>query len=365
MVRRSLAACLVTAAAMGLSLGAPAAAQTPRAGTAEIGAFGQWTAFDENAGRPNVVPADGLGYGGRLGFFLTRSFQLEADGWYSPQDRDLDETFCCTGAQPTEVNASGLALRLNYNVPISRLMQLVIGGGGVRTNYAFAGGNDADADSSITSWGASGLAGLRFLIAGPLALRVDGVADYMPGHEPEANLNLHARAGLSLLLGGREASLPLPPEPLPPEPQYPPIGVPAPDPPRETIVTATTISVCVIENGMLRNVEAEYASATGDTTVAGRPFSEAYPATAPAYAAGAGWYIQGEPITLDRRRYVKFGLARVLGVDEVARVGEHQGVPVFAEAGTTRPEVVYVAVRPGCEFQPYLSEVMSGAVRGV
>ena len=363
MVKRSLAVCFVTAAAMGLFLGGPAEAQTPRAGTIELGAFGQWTMFDENAGRPNVVPEDGLGYGGRLGFFLTRSFQLEGDGWYSPQDRDPDETFCCTGAQPTEVNASGLALRLNYNVPISRMMQLVIGGGGVRTNYAFAGGNDADADSSITSWGASGLAGLRFLIAGPLALRVDGVADYMPGHEPDANLNLHARAGLSLLLGGRAASFAAPPPPpVMSEPIEQPPAIQPPPPMPEPMVPAT-ISVCVVENGMLRNVEAQYASATGDTTVAGRPFGQAYPATA-GYAAGAGWYIQGEPIMLDRRRYVKFGLPRVLGVNEVARMGEYQGVPVFAEAGMTRPEVVYVAIRPGCEFQPYQTEVKSGAVRG-
>jgi hypothetical protein len=357
MVKRSLAACFITAAAMGLFLGEPAAAQA-RAGAFEIGAFGQWTSFDKNAGRPNVVPEDGFGYGGRLGFFLTRSFQLEADGWYSPQERDADETFCCTGAQPTEVNASGLALRLNYNVPITSLLQLVVGGGGVRTNYAFAGGNDADADSSITSWGASGLAGLRFLVAGPLAIRVDGVAEYMPGHEPEANLNLHARAGLSLLLGGRAVSPPLQPGPPLPEPQPPVIiSVPAPDPP-------AMINVCVIENGMPRSVQAEYTTATGDTLIAGRPFRDAYPATAPHYAAGAAWYVQGDPITLDRRRYVKFGMPRVLGVNEVARMGEHQGVPVFAETGVTRPEVVYLPVRPGCEFQPYQSEVKSGAVRG-
>lgn len=362
MLKRSLAACFATAAAAGLFLGGSAAAQSPRAGTFEAGAFGQWTSFDKNAGRTNVVPQDGFGYGGRLGFFLTRSFQLEADGWYSPQERDPDETFCCTGAQPTEVNASGFALRLNYNVPITSLMQLVLGGGGVRTNYAFAGGNDADAESSITSWGASGLAGLRFAVVGPLAIRVDGVADYMPSHEPESNLNLHARAGLSLLLGGRAASLPLPPQPFPVEPPIPSISEPPPPP--VPVPSTAMIDVCVIENGMLRNVQVEYASATGDTTVAGRPFGVAYPATTPFYAAGAAWYIQGDPITLDRRRYVKFGMPRVLGVNEVARMGEHQGVPVFAEAGMTRPDVVYVPVRPGCEFQPYQSEVKSGAVRG-
>ncbi|HEX6368916.1 MAG TPA: outer membrane beta-barrel protein [Longimicrobium sp.] len=361
MLRRGLAVRVLTAAVTGLFLGGPAAAQSPGAGTIEIGAFGQWTRFDENAGRPNVVPEDGFGYGGRLGFFFTRRFQLEADGWYSPQDRDPDETFCCTGAQPTEINASGLALRLNYNFPFSSLVQLVVGAGGVRTNYAFEGGNDADADSSITSWGYSGLAGLRFVVARPLAIRVDGVADYMPNHEPEANLNLHARAGLSLLLGGaRPAPLPVPAPPPPP----PPPPLPPPPPPPPPAVMATTINVCVVENGVLRNVQAQYTSATGDTTVAGRPFGEAYPATAPSYAAGAGWYIQGDAITLGGRRFVKFGLPRVVGVGELTRSGEYQGVPVFAEAGMARPDVVYVAIRPGCEFQPYQTEVKSGAVRG-
>jgi hypothetical protein len=360
MSRRGLAVCAMTAVVTGLLPGGPASAQ-PGAGTVEIGAFGQWTSFDENAGRPGVVPEDGFGYGGRLGFFVTRRLQLEADGWYSPQDRDPDETFCCTGARPTEVNASGLALRLNYNFPLASLMQLVIGAGGTRTNYAFAGGNDADADSSITSWGVSGLAGLRFVLASPLALRVDGVADYMPNHEPEANLNLHARAGLSLLLGGaRPAPLPVPPPPaFPPPPPPPPLQPPPPPP-----VMAATIDVCVVENGVPRNVQAQYTSATGDTMVGGRPFAQAYPATAPNYAAGASWFIQGDQITLDGRRFVKYGLPRVLGVNDVRRAGEYQGVPVFAEAGMARPDVVYVAVRPGCEFQPYQTEVKAGAVRG-
>src|SRR5687768_8794981 len=46
----------------------PVAAQSPGSptgGTIEVGGFGQWTWFDENAGRENVVPEDGLGYGGR------------------------------------------------------------------------------------------------------------------------------------------------------------------------------------------------------------------------------------------------------------------------------------------------------------
>jgi hypothetical protein len=39
-------------------------------------------------------------------------------------------------------------------------------------------------------------------------------------------------------------------------------------------------------------------------------------------------------------------------------------VSLFAEAGQTRPDVIYVPVRPGCEFQPYQAEVKTGSVRG-
>jgi len=360
MVSDSLAIRAITAAVMVSCFSAPVAAQAgaPRAGTIEIGAFGQWTAFDANAGRPNVVPEDGFGYGARLGVFFTPRLQLEADGYLSPQDRDPDETFCCTGAQPTQVDVSAFALRLNYNFPLASLTHLIVGAGAVRTNYAFGGGTGPEADSA--SFGVSGLAGLRMALAGPLALRVDGVADYMPGHNPEANLNLHARAGLSLLLGtARPMAMMVPPPPPLPEPV---VVQPPPAPPAPPM--ARTIDVCVVENGALRTVQAQYTQATGDTTVSGRPFAQAYPATAPHYAADAAWFIQNEQITVLGRRFVRFGLPRVLGTGEVTRIAGHQGVPVFAEAGAARPEVVYLPVRPGCEFQPYQTEVKSGAVRG-
>lgn len=357
MLRRSVALRAAMGAMTGLVLAGTAAAQAPggpRAGTIELGAFGQWSVFDQYAGRPGVVPEDGFGYGGRLGVFFTPRLQVEADGYFSPQDRDPDETFCCTGAQPTGVDVSAFALRLNYNLPLAALAQMVVGVGAVRTSYAFRGGTGPEADSA--SFGVSGLAGVRLAVAGPLALRVDGVADYMLGHQPEANLNLHARAGLSLLLGGAR---PLPPLAPPP----PPAAVPPPPPPPPAPMS-TALAVCVVENGMLRTVQAQYSSATRDTTVGGRPFAEAHPATAAPYAAGAAWYIQDALITVDGRRFVKYGLPRVLAAGEVTRLGEHQGVPVFAEVGAPRPQVVYVPVRPGCEFQPYQTEVKSGAVRG-
>ena len=149
------------------------------------------------------------------------------------------------------------------------------------------------------------------------------------------------------------------PPPPPPPPAQQPVVTPPPPP-----VTTRDIRVCVVENGALRDVQATYNTATGDTTVSGRPFAQAYPGTA-GYAAAMPWFINNELVTVNGRRYVKYGLPRVLGVSEVSRTGEYMGVPVFAEAGATgATEVLYLPVRPGCEFQPYQLDVKVGGVRG-
>jgi len=360
-----------TAAVAALLLGRSAAAQAPggpAAGTIELGGFGQWTWFDANAGRLNVVPKDGPGFGARLGFFFTPRFELEGDGWFSRQDRDPNQSFCCIGAQPTQIDASGLALRLNYNLPLGLLggrSQLVVGAGATRTHYGFRGGT-GDADSSNANFGPSGLLGLRIGIARHVALRFDGVADYMPGHDPDANLNLHARAGLSLLLGGTRPAPPMA-QPLPPPP--PPPAPPAMEPPPSTVVTAAPrlqdVRYCVVQNGQLASVTVQYNAATGDTTYNGTGVGQAFPATS-GYAAGEPWFVNAEPVALDGRRYVKYGLPRILGATDVSNAGTVHGVSVFAEpsAGAPRPAVIYVPTRPGCEFQPYQAETKAGSVRG-
>jgi hypothetical protein len=151
---------------------------------------------------------------------------------------------------------------------------------------------------------------------------------------------------------------------IPPPPAVmappPPVVAPPPPPPPPVVIVDRDIRVCVVENGALREVRAMYNTQTGDTTVNGQPI----PATT-GYAAGATWYINNEPITVGGRRYVRYGLPRVLGVSEVTRTADYMGVPVFAEAGALgTPEVLYVPVRPGCEFQPYQLEVKAGGVRG-
>lgn len=152
-------------------------------------------------------------------------------------------------------------------------------------------------------------------------------------------------AGLKLLLGDQ-----LPPAPPPPPPPPPPVEEPA----------MQAISVCVVDGTQLRNVDAMYNPSTGDTMVmvAGQeqPFSQAYPSTT-GYASGQSWFINSDPITFNRRRFVKFGLPRVVSAEQLTRSGEYQGVSVFTEAGAEAPfQVIYVPVRTGCEFQPYNAE---------
>ncbi len=149
-------------------------------------------------------------------------------------------------------------------------------------------------------------------------------------------------AGVKLALGSIFAPIvPIPPAPPPPPPP--------PPPPAER-----TIQVCVVQNGAVQNISATFSPATNDTTVNGVAFAQAHPVTAPNYAAGANWFIQSSDMAYADRDWVKYGVSRVIQPSQVQRVGEFQGTSIFAESGATAPyEVVYIPVRPGCEFQPY------------
>ena len=176
----------------------------PLPGTVELGGFAQWSFFDDNAGINNVAVAeDGLGYGGRVGVFLSDPrWEIEGDGYYAPESNEF-----AGGNRPTDVNAHAFAVRLNYNFPfrlMGRQSQFILGAGGTRTSYKFEGGTGVgNIDGKYTyNFGASGLAGIRLGIANRTAIRVDGVLDYMPNHKPDANMNIAVRGGLSFLLGG-------------------------------------------------------------------------------------------------------------------------------------------------------------------
>lgn len=146
----------------------------------------------------------------------------------------------------------------------------------------------------------------------------------------------------------------------PPVVVAPPVDpAPVPAPPPAPAPEERPLTVCVVDDGALTNVAATYLPAAGDTVVMvqgqRRPFSETYPTAAPDYAAGTTWYVNGDEVRLEDRDYVRFGVPRLItGTTQLQRVGDFEGVGVFAETGAEAPyPVLYVPLRPGCEFQPY------------
>lgn len=115
------------------------------------------------------------------------------------------------------------------------------------------------------------------------------------------------------------------------------------------------LHICVIRGDEMALVDMDYDPATGDSTYHGQPFSEAFPVTA-SFARNAEWHVNNEPITYRGRRYVKYGLPRVLAPGDVVRDGDVRGVPAFVEPPAPRigvTDVIYLPVKPTCEFQPY------------
>ena len=95
--------------------------------------------------------------------------------------------------------------------------------------------------------------------------------------------------------------------------------------------------------------------------LAGAPAQAAtcVPAPAPGHAGGRSqpWFINGDPITVGGKRYVKYGLPRVLQTGDVELLAPYKGAFVYAERGNPQREVLYLLTDlAGCEFQPYQIE---------
>jgi len=66
------------------------------------------------------------------------------------------------------------------------------------------------------------------------------------------------------------------------------------------------------------------------------------------YADGRDWFTSDRAITYERANYNKSGGEVRLDCANLARVGEHMGVPLFAESTANRPfQRIFVPVRPG------------------
>lgn len=146
-------------------------------------------------------------------------------------------------------------------------------------------------------------------------------------------------------------AVPEAPVPAPPPASRGAGPTPYPPPPPEV---CPCITVCVVRNGNLQDLPAAWDSRRGVMlTRDSLPITEIAPLTGE-YASVTGWYVNNEPILFRGYRYIRYGLPRVLGTNEIERAGEYDGVPIFVEAGdTTSVPTLYLPSRPGCEFAPF------------
>jgi len=220
-----------------MMVAAPLAAQ--KGGTVEVGGFGQYTHADAA-----WHVKSGFGAGGRLGVFLTPRWALEADASASSFTNEAPRAAGNTSQQT-------FAGRLMYNIPF--------GMGGSTHQFMLGAGVGGQRFGGHTDFSASPDVGLRFMLGNVVALRFDGLVEYVEnataatfGFPPVIGVNsaaarstnLEIRAGLSFMLGNAKPAPPPPPqqrmeappprtEPPPPQRELPP--PPPPGPNRDSI----------------------------------------------------------------------------------------------------------------------------------
>jgi len=121
------------------------------------------------------------------------------------------------------------------------------------------------------------------------------------------------------------------------------------------------IRQCLIKDGVIAEVDGEYDLSTGKKTVKlnGNVVDFDKLEATKDYASQQTWFINNEELTINGIKFVKYGLPRVLGVNEIEKAATYKGVGVYIEAGMkTIGEVIYLPVRPGCEFQPYQKKII-------
>jgi hypothetical protein len=117
------------------------------------------------------------------------------------------------------------------------------------------------------------------------------------------------------------------------------------------------IRECLInEKGVLTEANVDYNTTTGEKTLTynGKVVAFETLGESKAYAQLTPWFKNNEQITYKGKKFVKYGLPRVLGVTEIELSDKYKDVGVYIERGYAgKVEVIYIPVRPGCEFQPY------------
>ncbi|MBA2688450.1 MAG: hypothetical protein H0U64_10150, partial [Gemmatimonadaceae bacterium] len=187
-----------------LLLSGSAAAQSP--GTALIGGFGQYTRYDSSWGLDTGF-GNNIGGGGRLGAFIAPQWNLEADGSFTRASAAKGTRFMgicpCLGggAVGGDVLASMISARLLYSFPAGSVPSFHLGGGGVLENFR----GPSENSPGTYRFGVNGLAGVNIGVGG-FAVRVDGIANYMPTSPSKFDYGVQAglqlNPDLSSMMGG-------------------------------------------------------------------------------------------------------------------------------------------------------------------
>ena len=160
----------------------------------------------------------------------------------------------------------------------------------------------------------------------------------------------------------------------------PPGGVPPdtvvlPAPPPDTVVIERTVASPPVGRSatlcLATGVDVPVVlTAAGDTLVgpAWTPVADLRPGVdfAGVYAGAESWFDEGEPLVLNGRSYTGSGDPVRLDCATIVRVGDHRGVPVFADLGAEQPyDAVYVPMAPGSwqVYRPLPSQGPASAAR--
>jgi len=337
---------LIMMIAAGAALVLPQVAEA-QLGPIELGVFGRYAIYDGDVG---IDAAPGIG--GRVGVFFHPNFSIEAEASYA--EPAISDGVGWQGR--TFISHVLYQGRLLYSHSMSEKTSLLLGAG-VAYDHYFRPRN-----LGVRGAGPSALVGLRYAFNDMFTGRIEGTGymisekdDAFPAPRP-GTMNLGLQAGISLLFRDRvEERI---------------VQLPAPPPDTVRITTqvqaplpeGTATQIC-LSTGQSTTV---YITPQGDTLVgANRIAVSALGAGvgfAGEYADGRDWYVADSPIPFQQREYRRSGGNVSLNCANIRQVGEHLGVPLFADTNAQAPfATIYVPVRPGV-WQAYQTDL--AAVRG-
>ncbi|MDB4907794.1 MAG: pal [Gemmatimonadetes bacterium] len=181
-----------------------------RAGTVEIGGFGQFVRMDAPWALQN-----GVGVGGSLGVFFAPRWELQGDGSFSSLKPEAPRT-------GSNLDYKTLDGRLQYNLPFG-------GKNGQPHHFILGIGAGGEWIGTERQFDVSPNAGVRFMFNRNVALKIDGVVEYVenpsdprfaflpvPGTVPKAarSTDVMIRVGLSFLLNNPAPAVAAPPVPV-------------------------------------------------------------------------------------------------------------------------------------------------------